>query len=82
MVTAWIIFGLLIGLIINLIDPSAQKQGFLGSIVLGVVGAVMGGVLGSVILDAAASNFNFSNFLIPVLGSFLLIFINRILSRD
>jgi len=44
-VIVWIVFGLFIGLIGRLLVPGRQPMGFLGTIVLGIVGSFAGGFL-------------------------------------
>ena len=41
----WIIFGAIVGWIASMIVKTDAKQGFLGDVLLGVVGAVVGGFL-------------------------------------
>lgn len=80
-IVAWLIFGLIVGIIANAIDPRPAKGGILGAIVLGVVGAIVGGFLASMFLGIDVTGFNVSSIVIAVLGSLLLLFIGRSLSR-
>lgn len=76
----WIVFGLVIGVIANIIDPYPSRGGLLGSIILGILGAVLGGVLGNLVFGISISGFNFPSFAVAVLGSLILLFISRIAS--
>jgi len=76
----WIIFGLIAGSIANFIAPSS-KGGILGSIVLGIIGAVVGGYLGQRFFGVGVTGFNLMSFVVAVIGSLLVIFIGRLLTR-
>lgn len=73
----WIVFGLVIGVIANVIDPYPSRGGLLGSIILGVLGAILGGVLGNLVFGINISRFNFASTAVAVLGSLVLLFISR-----
>jgi len=45
-VLAWILFGLVVGVIAKLLMPGRDPGGFIVTIVLGIVGAVLAGWLG------------------------------------
>ncbi len=74
---AWIIFGLIVGVVANLIDPKPSEGGVLGAMALGIGGALIGGFLGSVVLGIGISGFNLSSFFVAVLGSMLLLLVGR-----
>ena len=73
----WVVFGLITGLVINYVSPNSRS--FLGTILLGVLGAVLGGFL-----ESAFSENNGS--LISMIGVFsgaiLLLFMQRALLRN
>lgn len=73
----WIIFGLLTGIIANIIDPHPQKGDWLGAMILGILGAILGGFLGNIVFGIGISGFNFPSFAVAVLGSLFLLFISR-----
>jgi uncharacterized membrane protein YeaQ/YmgE (transglycosylase-associated protein family) len=77
----WIVFGLVAGSIANFISPSS-KGGVLGSIVLGIIGAVVGGYIGERFFNVGVTGFNVMSLTVAVLGSLLVLFIGRVLSRD
>lgn len=77
----WIIFGLIAGSIANMVDPNLSRGGILGSIVLGIAGAVVGGWLGSAIFGVGVTGFNISSFIVAVVGSLILLWIGRMLTR-
>jgi uncharacterized membrane protein YeaQ/YmgE (transglycosylase-associated protein family) len=47
-ILAWIIFGLIVGLVARLLVPGPQPGGIAMTIVIGIVGALLGGWLGRV----------------------------------
>lgn len=80
-IVSWVIFGLIVGIIANIIDPRPSSGGILGAIVLGIVGALLGGFLGNLLFGVGVTGFNFSSFIVAILGSLLLLFISRALVR-
>lgn len=78
---SWIIFGLIVGIIANAIDPQPERGGVLGAMVLGVVGAVVGGFLANVLFGLSITGFNLTSFAIAVAGSLILLFAGRALQR-
>lgn len=76
----WIAFGLIIGIFANIIDPFPGRRGYLGSMILGILGAVLGGLTGNIVFGISISGFNFPSASIAVLGSLLLLFLSRIAS--
>lgn len=81
-ILAYIVFGLIVGVVANLIDPQPAKGGILAAIVLGIVGAVVGGWLGSTIFGVGVSGFNLSSFIVAIIGSLLVLFVGRMLTRS
>lgn len=77
----WIAFGLILGFIGNLIDPSPSKGGMLGSIILAILGAILGGILGNLVLGIGIGGFNFPSIAIAILGALLLMFVERAFGR-
>lgn len=80
-IISFLIFGLIVGIIANLIDPQPARGGALGAIVLGIVGALVGGWLGSMFFNTTVSGFNLSSFVVAVIGSLLVLVVGRMLSR-
>lgn len=77
----WIVFGLITGVIANILDPHPDKGGWLGAIMLGILGSLLGGFLGNMVFGIGISGFNFPSFAVAVLGSLLLLFLGRAFSR-
>ena len=73
----WIIFGLIVGTIANLISPGTSG-GLIKSTLLGIVGAIVGGYLGQRFFDVGVTGFNVQSFMVAVAGSLVVILISRI----
>lgn len=78
---SWLLFGVLTGVIANVIDPRPSQGGILGAMVLGIIGAVVGGFLANAFFGNAITGFNITSFMIAVLGSLLALFVGRALTR-
>ncbi|EKD65241.1 MAG: hypothetical protein ACD_50C00152G0013 [uncultured bacterium] len=76
-ILTWIIFGAVVGIVANMIDPRPSKGGLLGAIVLGIIGAIIGGFLGSLLLGIEVTGFNLSSLFVAVGGALLVLFVRR-----
>lgn len=76
-ILAWIIFGLVVGVIANMLDPRPAQGGMIGAVVLGILGALLGGFLGNIIFGVGFTDFNLSSFIVAVVGSLVLLFVGR-----
>ena len=66
-IIAWIIFGLIAGIIAKLIMPGRDGGGFFLTCILGIVGAVVGGWLATMFgIGGSISGFNLHSFLVDV----------------
>lgn len=79
-IITWIIFGAIVGIIANFIDPRPSEGGLLGAIILGIVGGFVGGFLGNLLFNVNITGFNFSSIFIAVAGALLVLFVRRALS--
>lgn len=80
-IIAWIIFGLIAGVIAKLIMPGDDPGGFIITILLGIAGALLGGFVGSLLGLGGIDGFNFGSFLLAILGAILLLWIYRAMRR-
>jgi uncharacterized membrane protein YeaQ/YmgE (transglycosylase-associated protein family) len=80
-IIAWLLFGLVTGVIANAIDPAPSRGGVLGAVILGIVGAFLGGVLGNMLLGVGVTGFNLTSFFVAVAGALLTLFLGRALRR-
>lgn len=76
-ILGWIVFGLVVGVIANVIDPQPERGGMPGTILLGVLGALLGGFIGDLIFGVGVTGFNLSSFLVAVIGSLILLSLSR-----
>ena len=82
-IIAWIIFGLIAGIIAKLIMPGRDGGGFFLPCILGIVGAVVGGWLATMFgIGGSISGFNLHSFLVAVVGAILVLGIFRLLRRE
>lgn len=80
-ILAWILFGLIVGFIANLIDPAPNEGGLIGNMILGILGALLGGFLGNLIFGVGVSGFDPSSFIVAVAGALILLFARRAVVR-
>jgi uncharacterized membrane protein YeaQ/YmgE (transglycosylase-associated protein family) len=74
-VIAWILFGLVVGVIAKLLMPGRDPGGFIVTILLGVAGALIGGFIGRAMgLYAAGEG---AGWLMSILGAVILLFLYR-----
>lgn len=69
---SWIIFGALIGWLSSKVVGTNQGQGWIGNIVLGIIGAVLGGAIFSFLFDDDFSiNWSIGSFLVALGGGII-----------
>ena len=74
---AWILFGLIAGIIAKFLMPGRDPGGIIITILIGIAGGVVGGYIGSLLGVGGVSGFNLTSFVTAVLGAILLLFIYR-----
>lgn len=77
-ILAWIVIGIVAGLIAKAIMPGHDPGGFIVTMLLGIAGAFVGGWIGSAITGEGLEGFSFWSLFLAVLGSLLLLFIYRL----
>ncbi|EBV3062140.1 GlsB/YeaQ/YmgE family stress response membrane protein [Salmonella enterica subsp. enterica serovar Veneziana] len=81
-IIAWIIFGLIAGVIAKLLMPGRDGGGFILTCILGIVGAVVGGWLATMFgIGGSISGFNLHSFLVAVVGAIVVLVIFLLLRR-
>ncbi len=83
-IIVWIVVGLIAGFLSKVIMPGdAEKPGdWLGTMLLGIVGAVLGGWLwGALNLGGAVTGFDLGSILIATIGACITLGILRLLRR-
>ena len=76
-ILSWILFGLVVGIVANSIDSTHRKGEFLGSALLGIVGALIGGFLANLFFGLRITGFNFAAFLVAVVCSLMLLLFGK-----
>lgn len=77
-IIAWIVFGLIAGIIAKLVMPGRDPGGFIITILLGIAGALVGGFIARTLgIGAGVTGFNFGSFLVAVVGAIVLLIIYR-----
>jgi uncharacterized membrane protein YeaQ/YmgE (transglycosylase-associated protein family) len=76
-IIAWIILGLVAGLIANLLIPGRRSQGLILTCVIGIVGALLGGWLATKLFHVHTLHgfFNLSTWLTAIVGAAILLLI-------
>lgn len=77
----WIIFGALAGWVASMIVKTNAQQGIIVNILVGIVGAFVGGYLMQIIGKTGVTGFNVRSFIVAVMGSVILLFVYRAVSR-
>jgi uncharacterized membrane protein YeaQ/YmgE (transglycosylase-associated protein family) len=72
-VLAWIILGAAAGWIASLIAGTDAEQGWLGNIIVGIIGAFIGGLVVQLFGGNTATGFNLASLLTAVLGAVILL---------
>lgn len=80
-ILAWILFGLIVGIIAYALESNPTRRGIISPILLGIAGALAGGVLANLILGITMTGFNLTSFLIAIAGSLILLFIGTAMRR-
>jgi uncharacterized membrane protein YeaQ/YmgE (transglycosylase-associated protein family) len=81
-IIAFIILGLLAGIIAKALIPGDDPGGFIITAIIGIVGALLGGFLAGVLFDADPLDefFDLSTWLTAIIGSIILLLVYRAVS--
>ncbi|AZV30744.1 GlsB/YeaQ/YmgE family stress response membrane protein [Cobetia sp. ICG0124] len=80
-IIAWIIFGLIAGIIAKVIMPGKDPGGIIVTSIIGILGAVVGGWIGTQLGFGDVTGFNLASFVIAVLGAIILLILYRVVRR-
>lgn len=77
-ILAWIVLGLVAGLIAKFLMPGSDPGGLIVTILIGIAGALLGGWLGDVLLGGAGETaFTWTGLLTAIIGALILLFVYR-----
>ncbi|MFF5703609.1 GlsB/YeaQ/YmgE family stress response membrane protein [Streptomyces sp. NPDC012794] len=82
-IIAWILIGLLAGIIAKMLMPGKDPGGIIVTLLIGIAGALLGGWLGKVIfgVDSVDGFFELSTWIAAIVGSLILLVVFRLFSR-
>ena len=78
-VLAWIVFGLIVGIVAKFLIPGRDPGGFIVTILVGIAGALLGGFLGRALGWYGPQDP--VGFVMDVLGAILLLVAYRLIAR-
>jgi uncharacterized membrane protein YeaQ/YmgE (transglycosylase-associated protein family) len=78
-IMAWIIFGLIIGVIAKLLMPGRDPGGFIITILLGIAGSVLGGFVGRA-LGLYGPDARAAGWIVSILGAVILLALYRLIA--
>ena len=83
-IIAWIVLGLLAGLIANLLIPGHRSQGLIATCAIGLAGALLGGWLGVKLFHVHTLHgfFNLSTWLTAIVGAAILLLIFHLFAMN
>lgn len=82
-ILAWIVFGLIAGIIAKFIMPGRDGGGFILTCLLGIVGAIVGGWLATMFgFGGDITGFDFRSFIVAVIGAIVVLAVFRMLRRN
>lgn len=79
---SWLVLGGLSGWMASMIMGTNARQGMLGDIVLGIIGAFLGGFLFNIVGLGGASGFNIWSLFVSVVGALGVMMAGRALTRS
>jgi uncharacterized membrane protein YeaQ/YmgE (transglycosylase-associated protein family) len=83
-IIAWIVLGLVAGLIANMLIPGRRQQGLIITCLIGVAGALLGGWLATKIfhIHSLQGFFNLSTWLTAIVGAAILLLAYHLLTSQ
>jgi len=79
---AWIVLGLIAGIIAKLLMPGRDPGGFIITAIIGIVGALIGGFISTRLGFGDVTGLNIASILIAVVGSIVLLIVYRLFVRN
>ena len=78
---AWIIMGLVVGVIAKFLMPGKDPGGIFITIILGIAGAFVGGFIGTNLGFGGISGFDIRSMVLAVIGAIILLVLYRIIKK-
>lgn len=78
-ILAWILFGLVIGIIAKVLMPGRDPGGFIITILLGIAGALLGGFVGRAM--GFYGEGQTAGWIMSIIGAVLLLLVYRMMAR-
>ena len=78
---AWLLFGVIVGLVGYALDPKGGERAMLSNILLGMGGALLGGIVANTLFGFTLERFNLSSFMLAISGSLLLLITGKALRK-
>jgi len=76
-ILAWIVLGLIAGVLGKLIMPGDDPGGIIVTIIIGIVGGIVGGFIGGLLGLGGINGINLGSIILAVIGSVILLAIYR-----
>jgi len=76
-ILAWIVFGLIVGLVARWVVPGEAPGGIIGDVIVGVLGALIGGWIYSLFGHAGVTGFNLPSMVCAFIGAVVLLWLLR-----
>lgn len=80
-ILAWIVMGLIVGVLAKLVMPGKDPGGFIVTILLGIVGAFVGGFIGSLLGLGEVTGFNLGSILLAIGGAIIVLILYRLIKK-
>jgi uncharacterized membrane protein YeaQ/YmgE (transglycosylase-associated protein family) len=83
-IIAWIVLGLVAGLLANMLIPGRRQQGLIITCIIGIVGALLGGWLATKLFHVHTLQgfFNLSTWLTAIIGAAILLLVYHLITRQ
>lgn len=79
----WVVLGALAGWLASLINKTNREQGWIGNIILGIVGGLVGGFLWNLITDSSGSlDFSLGSLIIAVIGALIVSYLYNMVTGN
>ena len=80
-ILAWIVFGLIAGVVAKFLMPGNAPGGIVATILLGIVGAVVGGFIGGLLGFGDLSGFDLRSMALAVGGGILVLLVYSLATK-